>query len=41
MLTQMVDGDINLEHFSIVEDKKNNLIPMILKLSLFLKMVSS
>jgi glucosylceramidase len=26
----MVDGDKNLEHFSILEDKKNNLIPMIL-----------
>lgn len=27
----MVDGDKNLEHFSIEEDKKNNLIPMILQ----------
>ena len=27
----MVDGDKNLEHFSIEEDKKNNLIPMILE----------
>lgn len=27
----MVDGDKNLEHFSIDEDKKNNLIPMILE----------
>ncbi|MGO4816797.1 glycoside hydrolase family 30 protein [Flavobacterium sp. W22_SRS_FP1] len=27
----MVDGDKNLEHFSILEDKKNNLIPMILE----------
>ena len=27
----MVDGDRNLEHFSIEEDKKNNLIPMILE----------
>ena len=26
----MVDGDTNLDHFSIEEDKKNNLIPMIL-----------
>ena len=27
----MVDGDKNLEHFSIEEDKNNNLIPMILQ----------
>ncbi len=27
----MVDGDKNLEHFSIEEDKNNNLIPMILE----------
>jgi len=27
----MVDGDKNLEHFSIDEDKNNNLIPMILQ----------
>jgi glucosylceramidase len=27
----MVDGDKNLEHFFIEEDKKNNLIPMILQ----------
>jgi glucosylceramidase len=27
----MVDGDKNLDHFSIEEDKKNNLIPMILE----------
>jgi glucosylceramidase len=27
----MVDGDKNLEHFSIEEDKTNNLIPMILQ----------
>ena len=27
----MVDGDINLDHFSIEVDKKNNLIPMILE----------
>jgi glucosylceramidase len=27
----MVDGDKNLEHFSIEEDKSNNLIPMILQ----------
>lgn len=27
----MIDGDKNLEHFSIEEDKKNNLIPTILK----------
>ncbi|MBC7525874.1 MAG: glycoside hydrolase family 30 protein [Flavobacterium sp.] len=27
----MVDGDKNLDHFSIEEDKKNNLIPMILQ----------
>jgi glucosylceramidase len=27
----MVDGDKNLEHFSIEEDQKNNLIPMILE----------
>ncbi len=27
----MEDGDINLDHFSIEEDKKNNLIPMILQ----------
>lgn len=27
----MVDGDKNLKHFSIEEDKKNNLIPMILE----------
>ena len=27
----MVDGDKNLEHFSIEDDKKNNLIPMILQ----------
>jgi glucosylceramidase len=27
----MVDGDKNLDHFSIDEDKKNNLIPMILE----------
>ena len=27
----MVDGDKNLQHFSIEEDKKNNLIPMILQ----------
>ena len=27
----LVDGDKNLDHFSIDEDKKNNLIPMILQ----------
>ena len=27
----MVDGDKNLDHFSIAEDKNNNLIPMILE----------
>lgn len=27
----MVDGDKNLDHFSVEEDKKNNLIPMILE----------